>query len=61
MNSDDDVRQKTGSTHGMPEIYTNGDQWCATCGSKLRHEPLPDAGEARATCCGAVYYEELDL
>jgi len=45
----------------MPEIYTNGDQWCATCGSKLRHEPLPDAGEARATCCGGIYYQELNL
>lgn len=45
----------------MTEIYSNGDQWCGDCGSKLRHEPLPDAGEARATCCGAVYYEELDL
>jgi len=45
----------------MRQIYNNGDNWCAACGSKLRHEPLPDAGEKRAECCGRVYYKELDL
>jgi len=44
----------------MRQIYNSGDNWCGDCGSKLRHEPLPDAGEARATCCGDVYYKEVD-